>query len=77
MSTPCESCSMPIESGRYCAYCTDEHGELQDFEVRFAAMVDWQQRSRPEDDRAALEADTLEFMASMPAWREHPRVVGR
>jgi hypothetical protein len=38
----CGSCSMPIESGRYCAYCVDERGELQPFETRFARMVDWQ-----------------------------------
>jgi hypothetical protein len=25
----CESCGMPIETGRYCDYCTDENGSLQ------------------------------------------------
>ena len=29
---PCESCSMPIETGRYCRYCVDASGELQPFE---------------------------------------------
>lgn len=24
----CESCGMPIETGRYCGYCTDENGVL-------------------------------------------------
>ena len=24
----CESCGMPIETGRYCSYCTDETGAL-------------------------------------------------
>ena len=33
----CESCGMPIESGRYCGYCTDETGALQPFEERFDA----------------------------------------
>lgn len=72
----CESCSMPIESGRYCAYCVDEHGNLQDFEVRFAKMVDWQLRERP-GSREEAESATLDFMATMPAWRDHPRVAGR
>ncbi|MGA1836978.1 hypothetical protein VD659_08595 [Herbiconiux sp. 11R-BC] len=75
--TSCESCSMPIESGRYCEHCTDDNGQLQDFDTRFTAMVSWQQRSHPEASQAQVEADTLEFMAAMPAWREHPRVVSR
>jgi hypothetical protein len=32
----CESCGMPIETGRYCGYCTDENGVLQSFDERFA-----------------------------------------
>ena len=28
----CESCGMPIETGRYCSHCTDETGQLQSFE---------------------------------------------
>jgi hypothetical protein len=48
-TTPtCESCGMPIETGRYCGHCTDESGQLQSFD----------------------------YMATMPAWRDHPRVVG-
>jgi len=70
----CESCSMPIESGRYCNYCVDERGELQPFEARFAKMVDWQARRSPEKSREAVERETLAFMARMPAWRDHPRV---
>jgi hypothetical protein len=31
----CESCGMPIETGRYCGYCTDETGALQSFDERF------------------------------------------
>ena len=27
-TTACESCGMPIESGRYCDHCTDETGVL-------------------------------------------------
>ncbi|MEU4195097.1 hypothetical protein AB0E69_24570 [Kribbella sp. NPDC026611] len=76
-TTSCESCSMPIESGRYCAYCVDADGNLQDFDTRFESMVSWQARRNPDDPRAKIEADTLAYMATMPAWRDHPRVVGR
>ncbi len=71
---PCESCSMPIESGRYCPHCVDEKGELQRFEVRFERMVSWQARKSPGASRAELEKATLAFMAKMPAWKDHPRV---
>jgi hypothetical protein len=76
-ATHCESCGMPVESGRYCGYCTDESGALQPFDVRFATMVDWQARQSPGTPRAELERATLAYMATMPAWREHPRVLAR
>ena len=76
-TTPCESCGMPIESGRYCTYCTDADGVLQPFEERFERMVGWQARRHPEQAREQLESATLEYMATMPAWREHPRVAQR
>jgi hypothetical protein len=73
----CESCSMPIESGRYCVHCTDADGNLQPFDERFARMVGWQERRHPEQTRAEAEAATLDYMATMPAWRDHPAVAGR
>ena len=75
-TTGCESCGMPIESGHYCAYCTDEHGNLQSFEERFARMTDWQARRTPDASREEIEAATLAYLATMPAWRDHPRVAG-
>lgn len=71
---PCESCGMPIETGRYCRYCADETGVLQPFEERFERMVTWQARRSPDSTRAELEASTLAYLATMPAWRDHPRV---
>ena len=71
---PCESCSMPIESGHYCAYCVTETGELQPFDERFEKMVGWQLRQKPGLSRADAERDTLAFMARMPAWKDHPRL---
>ena len=74
---PCESCGMPIETGRWCTYCTTDSGDLQPFEERFARMVAWQERRHPEQSRADAEAATLAYLATMPAWRDHPQVTGR
>ena len=73
----CESCGMPIETGRYCGYCTDESGQLQSFDQRFERMVGWQARRNPQATREELERQTLDYMATMPAWRDHPRVADR
>ncbi len=72
----CESCSMPIESGHYCAYCVTPTGELQPFDERFEKMVGWQMRQKPGLSRSDAEKDTLAFMSKMPAWKDHPRVTG-
>jgi hypothetical protein len=72
----CESCGMPIESGALCSYCVDEKGQLQPFEERFSRMVAWQERQQPGLARAEAEKQTLAYMATMPAWRDHPRVRG-
>jgi len=73
----CESCSMPIETGTYCAYCVTENGELQPFEERFEKMVNWQMSQKPGLARAQAERETLDFMAQMPAWKEHPSLAER
>ncbi|MGH3396396.1 MAG: hypothetical protein ACRDPO_17080 [Streptosporangiaceae bacterium] len=56
---------------------TDEHGELQSFDDRFARTVDWQARRSPGTARADLERQTLDNMGAMPAWRDHPGVAQR
>ena len=63
--------------GRYCPHCTTDSGELQPFDERFARMVAWQQRRHPEQSQADAEAATLAYLATMPAWQNHPRVAGR
>lgn len=73
-NTSCESCGMPIDAGPYCTYCVDDRGNLQAFEERFERMIQWQARREPNASRADLEKKTLAYMATMPAWREHPRV---
>ncbi len=52
-TTSCESCGMPIETGRYCAHCTAQDGGLQPFEERFEKMVAFQARREPEASREA------------------------
>ena len=73
----CESCGMSIEAGRYCAYCTDESGKLQDFETRLERMVAWTMRRNSELNRAEAEQQTIAYMAGMPAWRNHPSVIAK
>ena len=57
--------------------CTDAEGNLQPFDERFERMVGWQARRHPEQSHAEVEAATLAYMATMPAWRDHPKVTGR
>ena len=76
MSHHCESCGMPIENGVYCQYCVDRQGKLQDFDTRFERMVGWAMREDPKLTRPQAEANTLQYMARMPAWKDHPRVAG-
>ena len=69
----CQSCGMTIAGGAYCAHCVDENGELQGFDERIAGMTQFMKTRDPEltDDAAAAQA--LSYMATMPAWRNHPR----
>ena len=76
-SCTCESCGMTIESGPYCQYCVDDDGNLQAFDERFARMTQFLKRRDPSLSEADLRAQTLDYMATMPAWREHPTVVAR
>ena len=71
----CESCTMPIESGHYCAHCVGADGELIAFEEAFERMVQWARRHDPDLSQADAERQTYGFMKERPAWREHPTVV--
>jgi len=73
----CDSCGMPIDTGLYCSYCVDANGQLQDFATRFERMVGWTMRENGGLSRAEAEAQTIAYMANMPAWRDHPSVVAR
>jgi hypothetical protein len=58
----CESCSMPIESGRYCAYCVDERGELQPFETRFANAGSASRRTSSSENRSPRDGLASAFV---------------
>jgi hypothetical protein len=76
-TTHCESCGMPIETGPYCQYCVGADGRLQDFDERLARMLQFQRRQHPNQSEAETLQQTLEYMATMPAWKDHPRVTNR
>ncbi len=68
----CESCGMPIEAGPYCQYCVDEEGKLGSFESRLEGMTAFFMGRDPSLGRAEAERRTREYMATMPAWKDHP-----
>lgn len=77
MTHACESCGMPIDNGCYCQHCLDPQGQLQDFDTRFERMVQWALREDASVGREEAERRTLAYMARMPAWTNHPRVLAR
>ena len=40
-------------------------------------MTAWQARRNPGATRQEIEQQTLDHMATMPAWQDHPRVARR
>ena len=71
----CKSCSMTIESGDYCEYCTDDNGDLLSFDETFERFVQFAMGRDPQLDRATAEANTRAFMSTRPAWSAHPGVI--
>ena len=74
MSATCQSCSMTIESGEFCQHCTDETGGLLEFEEIASRFDQWTAKKNPDKSADELRAMTLSFMATMPAWQDHPDV---
>jgi hypothetical protein len=73
----CESCGMPIDSGVYCEYCTDQTGKLQEFDERLARMTQWVVKQTQGATPAEAEQQAIAHMAKMPAWRSHPKLLAR
>jgi hypothetical protein len=76
-SGKCESCGMPIESGVYCQHCTDATGKLQEFDERLKRMAQWTLRQGQAKTPAEAEQRALAYMATMPTWRDHPKLAAR
>lgn len=71
----CESCGMPIDDGTYCQYCVDDSGDLQAFEERFERMLQWAKKENSELSLAQATLKTKAYMRTMPAWKDHPKLV--
>ncbi|MGV9713205.1 zinc ribbon domain-containing protein [Gordonia sp. NPDC003424] len=72
----CESCGMPVQTARYCAYCTDGDGHLQTFDARLDALTAQILTEHRELSWEDAVRSARRLMAEMPAWRDHPRIVG-
>jgi hypothetical protein len=70
----CQSCAMPIESGKYCQYCADEKGNLHSFDESVERMAQFMSRQTPGLSPEDAQKQTLAYMAQMPAWRDHPKL---
>jgi hypothetical protein len=68
---------MPIDSGQYCQYCADESGKLHGFEETVERMSQFMARQEPGLSPKAATAKTLDYMAGMPAWKNHPGLKAR
>jgi len=80
MNTICESCGMPmtkreefgggIVNNTYCVHCTDEFGNLKDFEDKLKDMQRFIMLKTKADEITA-RAKAKEHMSKMPAWHEY------
>ncbi len=73
-TTNCQSCGMTIDDGTYCEHCTNDSGKLQSFDETHKRMAQWMLRQEQAATREEAEKKTLAYMATMPAWRDHPKV---
>jgi len=81
--TPCESCGYEMTGhedhapgdphSRYCRYCSNPDGTLQNFAERFERMVQWTLR-RDGLDRIDAERRTRAYMRTMPLWKDRPEL---
>jgi hypothetical protein len=63
---------MPVDVGPYCRHCVDETGKLSSFESRLGNMAAFFMGQDPGLERAEAERRTRAYMATMPAWKDHP-----
>ena len=74
-TSSCDSCGMPIESGRYCGYCTDESGALQSFDERFARMWEFylaaSEATFRHDDLVVFQLQLAKKLNTLPVTRTY------
>ena len=70
----CQSCTMTIESGDYCQYCAKD-GQLIPYEEIVERFTQFTLKRQPTLPREEALRQTHAFMATMPAWKDHPRVI--
>lgn len=76
----CICCGMPMnkkndfamgdESKDYCVYCAKEDGSMKSFDEAVEGMVEYMSESEKIDKNFARKK-VLEYMKSMPAWKEN------
>ena len=78
--TKCICCGMPMnkkndfamgdESKDYCVYCAKEDGSMKSFDEAVEGMAEYMSESEKIDKNFARKK-VLEYMKSMPAWKEN------
>ena len=76
----CICCGMPMnkkndfamgdESKDYCVYCAKEDGSMKSFDDAVEGMAEYMSESEKIDKNFARKK-VLEYMKSMPAWKEN------
>ena len=76
----CIACGMPMnkkedfamgdESKDYCVYCAKEDGSMKSFDEAVEGMAEYMSESEKIDKNFARKK-VLEYMKSMPAWKEN------
>ena len=76
----CICCGMPMnkkndfamgdESKDYCVYCAKEDGSMKSFDEAVEGMAEYMSESEKIDKNFARKI-VLEYMKSMPAWKEN------
>lgn len=76
----CICCGMPMnkkndfamgdESKDYCVYCAKEDGSMKSFDEAVDGMAEYMSESEKIDKNFARKK-VLEYMKSMPAWKEN------
>jgi hypothetical protein len=70
----CQSCGMPINTGHFCNYCADAAGNLHGFDETVTRMAQFWRSQDPTLTEEAAKKKTLDYMSTMPAWKNHPKL---